>query len=100
MPGGYGTLDEFFEALTLIQTNKIKNFPVVLFGTEYHKKLQEHLHFAEDQGAITESEMSMFLFTDSIQDAMHYIEHNAIQRFRLRRKKIISPIKLLGEKTS
>lgn len=100
MPGGYGTLDEFFEALTLIQTNKIKNFPVVLFGTEYHKKLHEHLQFSVTQGTIEERDMSMFFFTDSIPEAMQYIEHNAIQRFHLRMKKIITPIKLLGENSA
>lgn len=98
MPGGYGTLDEFFEALTLIQTNKVKNFPVVLFGTEYHKRLHEHLQFCVSQGTISAVDMSMFFFTDSIPEAVQYIEHNAIQRFHLRRKKIIAPIKLLGEK--
>src|SRR4029077_4586085 len=44
MPGGAGTLDEFFEALTLTQTGKIKNFPIVIMGTDYWKEL---LHFIE-----------------------------------------------------
>lgn len=99
MPGGYGTLDEFFEALTLIQTNKVKNFPVVLFGKKYHERLHEHLQFAVKEGTISEQDMSMFFFTDSIHEAVQYIEHNAIQRFHLR-KKIISPIKILGEKAA
>jgi uncharacterized protein (TIGR00730 family) len=98
MPGGYGTLDEFFEALTLIQTNKVKNFPVVLFGTEYHKRLHGHLQFAVSEGTMSERDMSMFFFTDSIPEAVQFIEHNAIQRFHLHREKIIAPIKLLGEK--
>lgn len=100
MPGGYGTLDEFFEALTLIQTNKVKNFPVVLFGTEYHKKLYEHLQFSLKERTISEADMKMFFFTDSIQESIQFIEHNAIQKFHLtaRRRKIIKPIGLLGEK--
>lgn len=98
MPGGYGTLDEFFEALTLIQTNKVKNFPVVLFGVEFHKKLHEHFQFCVKQGTVNEQDLSMFLFTDSIEEAAQYIEDNAIQRFHLRKKKNIFPIKLLGER--
>lgn len=98
MPGGYGTLDEFFEALTLIQTNKVKNFPVVLFGIEYHQKLFDHLQSAMKEGALSESDMRMFLFTDSIPDAMQFIEHHAVHRFQLRRKMTIAPIKLFGEK--
>ncbi|MFI5163874.1 MAG: TIGR00730 family Rossman fold protein [Bacteroidia bacterium] len=99
MPGGYGTLDEFFEALTLIQSNKVKHFPVVLFGTEYHKKLYEHLQFAISQKTISEDDLAMFFFTDSIPDAIQYIEHNAVQKFHLRQKrKRILPIPLFGEK--
>lgn len=97
MPGGYGTLDEFFEALTLVQTQKVKNFPVVLFGTEYHQKLKDHLIYCAEQGAIDRSDLDLFLFTDNITDAIHFIEHNAILRFDLRKKKTMRPVGLLGE---
>ncbi len=100
MPGGFGTMDEFFEALTLIQTNKVKNFPVVLFGKEYHKNLYEHFQLSIKEGTIGENDINMFYFTDSIPDAIHFIEHNAIQKFHLRsaRKMIVKPIRILGEK--
>ncbi len=43
MPGGFGTLDEFFETITLIQTSKIESFPIIIMGTAYHKDLMEHI---------------------------------------------------------
>lgn len=98
MPGGYGTLDEFFEAITLIQTNKIKHFPVVLFGKEYHNKLFEYLQTLVKEGTIHAGDTELFFFTDSIDDAMHFIEKNAILKFNLRKRKIIYPIRILGEK--
>jgi uncharacterized protein (TIGR00730 family) len=66
MPGGYGTLDEFFEALTLIETHKIKNFPVIIFGTAYHKELLAHIEMMRTNGTIGESDKHLYLVTDSI----------------------------------
>ena len=43
MPGGFGTLDEYFEALTLIQTKKLSEFPIIIFDIEFHKKIMEHI---------------------------------------------------------
>jgi uncharacterized protein (TIGR00730 family) len=43
MPGGFGTMDEYFEALTLIQTHMLKEFPIIVFDTEYHKELIGHI---------------------------------------------------------
>lgn len=75
MPGGYGTLDEFFEAITLIQTGKVKRFPVVLMGKEYHKELYEHLlHMAEEK-TIDTQDLALFLFTNSIDEAVSHIRH-------------------------
>jgi len=98
LPGGYGTLDEFFEAITLIQTDKIKHFPVVILGKEYHKKLYEHILHLAEAGTITQTDASLFLFTDSIEEAVAYIEKNAIIQFHLKRKKTFIPTFLLGEK--
>ena len=64
-PGGYGTLDETFEALTLIQTGKIKHFPVVLFGSAYWRGLLEWLrHTVAAEKKIEVSDLDIFHVTD------------------------------------
>ena len=65
-PGGFGTFDELFEALTLIQTKKIRDFPVVLFGSTYWKGLLEWMHdFVLPGGKIATHDFRMFHVTDS-----------------------------------
>jgi uncharacterized protein (TIGR00730 family) len=65
-PGGFGTLDELFEALTLIQTKKIRNFPVILFGTDYWTGLLDWIHnYMLPQGKINERDLLLFQVTDS-----------------------------------
>ena len=83
MPGGYGTLDEFFESITLIQTRKMKKFPVVLLGKEYHRQLYAHLTELVKAGTIAERDTELFLFTDSIEEAVKHVKDNTLERFRL-----------------
>ena len=65
-PGGFGTLDELFEALTLIQTKKIRNFPIVLFGKKYWSGMLQWLgDVVLTEGKISEHDMKMFHITDS-----------------------------------
>jgi uncharacterized protein (TIGR00730 family) len=65
-PGGFGTLDELFEALTLIQTQKIRNFPVVLFGTKYWEGLLNWVRdFGLKEGKLTEEDLRRLHLTDS-----------------------------------
>jgi uncharacterized protein (TIGR00730 family) len=65
-PGGFGTLDELFEALTLIQTKKIRNFPVILFGRDYWTGLVNWIHdYMLPQGKIKEGDLRLFRITDS-----------------------------------
>ena len=74
-PGGYGTMDELFEALTLIQTDKLANFPVILFGTRYWKPLVHWLRdsmFAE--GCISHEDLARIAMTDSVETAVHWLE--------------------------
>jgi uncharacterized protein (TIGR00730 family) len=64
-PGGYGTLDELFEALTLIQTGKVERFPVVLAGSEYWAGLREFLRdYALPTGKITQHDLDEFSVID------------------------------------
>lgn len=80
-PGGFGTMDELFEALTLIQTGKVRNFPVVLFGTAYWKGLMDWLHhrMLEDE-MVHEKDVKMLIVTDSPEEAVQVVvdsyEHN------------------------
>ena len=65
-PGGYGTLDELFEALTLIQTRKIKNFPVILFGSQYWNGMVSWLKETMlTEGKISEKDFRLLRVTDS-----------------------------------
>jgi len=65
-PGGFGTLDELFEALTLIQTKKIRNFPIVLFGKSYWSGMLDWLRDVMlPGGKIADHDMEMFHITDS-----------------------------------
>jgi uncharacterized protein (TIGR00730 family) len=74
MPGGFGTLDEFFEALTLIQTGKIRRFPVVLMGRKYWDELIRWMERTlVEEGTISAENLNLFYLTDSPQDAVEYI---------------------------
>ena len=73
-PGGYGTLDELFEALTLIQTGKVKLFPVVLFGRDYWSGLIEWLRDrVAGEGKISTTDLDLFQVTDSPPEAVAII---------------------------
>src|ERR1700712_2046428 len=67
MPGGFGTLDEFFEALTMIQTGKFQRFPIVMMGADYHKALYEHFERLVAEKTIDAADMKLFLITDSVE---------------------------------
>jgi uncharacterized protein (TIGR00730 family) len=72
-PGGFGTMDELFETLTLLQTKKISNFPVVLFGKDYWSKLLEQTKVMEAVGTISKKDLDLFLVTDSVSEGADYI---------------------------
>jgi uncharacterized protein (TIGR00730 family) len=94
MPGGYGTIDELFEVLTLIQTTMIKKYPVVIYGKEYHKKLLEYIDDLIVNETISPEDKHLFIVTDSIDEAVDFITHNTIIPFGLTMKK---RNKILGE---
>ena len=80
-PGGFGTMDELFEILTLVQTNKIERVPVILFGSYFWSPLRQ---FLVDQlaihGKIDEADLELFTITDSIQTAVDVIKAAPIRK--------------------
>ena len=72
-PGGFGTLDELFEVLTLVQTGKAKPVPIVLFGTAFWKKLINFEAMVEE-GTISPQDLGLFLYTDDPQEAWDFIK--------------------------
>lgn len=73
-PGGFGTLDEFFEAMTLIQTQKITRFPVVLVGTEYWKGLIEWIKKTMvEESTISKEDVNLFQLTDDYKEVVKII---------------------------
>jgi uncharacterized protein (TIGR00730 family) len=96
MPGGIGTLDELSEALTLIQTHKIENFPVVLVGTDYWRPFMALLEDMVHAGAAAEGDLNMLKITDDLDEAVRHLEQYAVVPFGLRR--VMKPAWWLGER--
>ena len=84
MPGGFGTLDEFFEALTLVQTRKISEFPIIIFNKNFHKEVMEHLQVMNENATISPEDLNLCLFTDSVEEAVKFIQENSINKFGLK----------------
>jgi len=75
LPGGYGTMDEIFEMATLVKTEKIPGFPIVLIGTEFWQPMIDYLdNTFVANGTIYKEELDCFYLTDSIDDALGYIK--------------------------
>ncbi|MCR3747976.1 MULTISPECIES: TIGR00730 family Rossman fold protein [Lentzea] len=75
LPGGFGTLDELFEALTLVQTKKVTKFPVVLFGTEYWQGLYDWIQSSVLAGGkVGEKDLALLHLTDDIDDAVRVVK--------------------------
>jgi uncharacterized protein (TIGR00730 family) len=85
LPGGAGTMDELFEAVTLIQTKKIANFPIVLMGEKYWEPLVVFLKQMAGEGTISEADLGLFLVTDSVEEAIAHIDVRAVKPFNLKR---------------
>jgi uncharacterized protein (TIGR00730 family) len=83
LPGGAGTLDEMFEAITLIQTRKMKNFPVVIMGTDYWDEILPFIDKMAKAGMIAPSDLELVHATNSVDDAIAHIRIHAIERFGL-----------------
>ena len=84
MPGGFGTLDEIFECLTLNQTGKVHQFPVVLFGESYWSGLfdwirKQPLH----EGMVSESDLDLFRITDDVDEVVEIVQENYRRRQQL-----------------
>jgi uncharacterized protein (TIGR00730 family) len=87
MPGGFGTMDEFFETLTLVQTKTITGFPIVLFGRDYYKNLMETLEDMAQQGTIAREDLSLVLMTDSEDEAIEHIRSYITANYKVKPRK-------------
>ena len=84
MPGGFGTMDEFFEALTLVQTKVVQSFPIIVFCKDFHRKLTEYIEQLKVAGTISPEDIDLILFTDSIEEAIEYLKVKSIEQFGLK----------------
>lgn len=81
-PGGFGTFDELFEALTLIQTGKSHKFPVILFGSEYYEPLLEFMRkVMVKNGTIDEEDLNLMVLFDSPREVVEHIVKKAKEKY-------------------
>jgi uncharacterized protein (TIGR00730 family) len=87
MPGGVGTLDEFFETLTLIQTATINNFPIVVMGKDYYTPMIEMLNVMVKEGTIVAEDLDLLKFTDDETEAINHIKTYISTNYVIKSKK-------------
>jgi len=87
MPGGFGTMDEFFETITLVQTKMITQFPIVLFGKDYYKDLMETIEAMAKHRAIATEDLKLVLLTDDIEEAIRHIQTYITTNYKVRPRK-------------
>lgn len=97
VPGGFGTLDEFFEALTLTQTKKINQFPIIVFNHDYHTELLQHIELMKKKKTISVDDLKLILVTDSIDEALQFIKDQSIGKYGLIPKRKRVPMRWLLE---
>jgi uncharacterized protein (TIGR00730 family) len=94
MPGGFGTMDEFFEVLTLVQTGKIQDFPLIVMGSGYYAELQALLASMLDAGTINSEDMRHVVYTDSVEELSDYL---AVTLKKVRGMRRLLPSRILRE---
>ena len=84
LPGGFGTMDEFFETLTLVQTKTLTQFPIVLFGKEFYKEMLEAMEDMARRGTISKEDMNLVLVTDDVNEAMDHIRKYITTNYKVK----------------
>jgi len=87
MPGGFGTMDELFNTLTLIQTKSITQFPVVLYGKSYYAPLVEMFQKMKTEETILENDLDLLLVTDDLDEAMNHIKAYISSNYNVLKKR-------------
>lgn len=98
MPGGFGTMDEMFEALTLIQTRKIKSFPIVIMGSDFWPEMRQFMEHMLKGATISPEDLDLIKWTDSVDEAVTHLQEKAVKQFGLRHQRQPQRSAWLGEK--
>ncbi len=98
LPGGFGTLDEFFEAMTLIQTGKIQGFPVILMGASYWQPLIDFMrNTLVARGTVDQADFDHVVITDNAAEAVTIIRDATTSKFGLAYRRVPRRIRVFGE---
>ena len=87
MPGGFGTMDEFFETLTLVQTAMITHFPIVLYDKKFYKILMETIEAMVEAKTVSPEDLKLVLLTDDIDEAIDHISKYITTNYSIRHRK-------------
>jgi uncharacterized protein (TIGR00730 family) len=91
MPGGAGTLDELFETVTLIQTGKVKDFPILLYGKDYWKPMLEQIDRMIAEGTIGREELKFVFVADSVDEATELLQDQLVEMWQEAHKRKDAP---------
>ena len=91
MPGGAGTLDELFETVTLIQTGKVRNFPILLYGKDYWKPMLEQIDRMVAAGTLGQKELEFVFVADSVEEATRLLQGRLVLMWQQAQRRTDAP---------